>query len=64
LNRGQRLADFLKQCICCVGRDGFLQLDELLASKMAKNVEQEVRLKIKGLVEKLDIGQQGVVLHH
>ena len=24
LNRGQRLADFLKQCIRCVGRDDFL----------------------------------------
>jgi len=41
LNRGQRLADFLKQCIRCVGRDDFLQLDELLTSKMAEKVEQE-----------------------
>ncbi len=44
LNRGQRLADFLKQCIRCVGRDDFLQLDELLASKMAENVAQEAAL--------------------
>ncbi len=44
LNRGQRLADFLKQCIRCVGRDDFLQLDELLASKMAENVTQDIAL--------------------
>ncbi len=41
LNRGQRLADFLKQCIRCVSRDDFLQLDELLSSKMAENVANE-----------------------
>lgn len=41
LNRGQRLADFLKKCIRCVGRDDFLRLDELLADRMAENVEQE-----------------------
>ena len=44
LNRGQRLADFLKQCIRCVGRDDFLQLDELLTSKMTENVELEEAL--------------------
>jgi hypothetical protein len=44
LNRGQRLADFLKQCIRCVSRDDFLQIDELLAAKMAENVEQEAAL--------------------
>ena len=36
LNRGQRLADFLKQCVRCLGRDDFLQLEELLNSKIAK----------------------------
>ena len=50
LNRGQRLADFLKQCIRCVGRDDFLQLDELLNSKMAENVEQEEILVDCGLL--------------
>ena len=44
LNRGQRVADFLKQCIRCVGRDDFLQLDELLHAKKAENVEQEEAL--------------------
>lgn len=44
LNRRQRLADFLKQCIRCVGRDDFLQLDELLTSKQADNVEEEEAL--------------------
>jgi len=41
LNRGQRLADFLKKCIRCVDRDDFLRLDELLADRMAEKVEQE-----------------------
>jgi len=44
LNSGQRLADFLKQCIRCAMRDDFLQLDELLRTKMAENVEQEEAL--------------------
>jgi len=61
LNRGQRLADFLKQCIRCVGRDDFLQLDELLASRMAANVEQEEALSgCKSLFESLreDAGEK------
>ena len=41
LNRGQRLADFLKKCIRCVGRDDFLRLDELLSDRMSEKVEQE-----------------------
>ncbi|MCI5195314.1 MAG: hypothetical protein D3919_03625 [Candidatus Electrothrix sp. AW5] len=44
LNRGQRLADFLKQCVRCLGRDDFLQLEELLNSKIAQNVEDEEAL--------------------
>lgn len=44
LNRGQRLADFLKQCVRCLGRDDFLQLEELLSSKTAQNVEDEEAL--------------------
>jgi hypothetical protein len=61
LNRGQRLADFFKQCIRCVGRDDFLQLDELLASRMAANVEQEEALSgCKSLFESLreDAGEK------
>ncbi|XOF32971.1 MAG: hypothetical protein ACL93V_13250 [Candidatus Electrothrix sp. YB6] len=41
INRGQRLADFLKQCVRCLGRNDFLQLEELLNSKIAQNVEDE-----------------------
>ena len=41
LNRRQRLADFIKQCIRCAGRDDFLRLDELLNSKPAEQVVQE-----------------------
>ncbi|MCW5212635.1 hypothetical protein VU04_06965 [Desulfobulbus sp. TB] len=44
LNRGQRLADFLKQCVRCLGRDDFLQLEELLSSKTSQNVEDEEAL--------------------
>lgn len=44
LNRSQKLADFLKQCVRCVGKDDFLRLDELLNSKMAENVVQEDKL--------------------
>lgn len=44
LNRGQRLADFLKQCVRCLGRDDYLQLEELLNSKIAHNVEDEEAL--------------------
>ena len=44
LNRGQRMADFIKQCVRCAGRDDFLQLDELLHAKMAENVKQEKTL--------------------
>ena len=35
LNKRQRMADFVQQCIRCAGRDDFVQLDELLRSKMA-----------------------------
>ena len=41
LNRGQRLADFIKKCVRCLGRDDYLQLEELLNSKITQNVEGE-----------------------
>jgi len=41
VNRRQRLADFMKQCLRCLDRDDFLQLDELLSGKIAEQVEQE-----------------------
>lgn len=44
LNRKQRMADFVKQCIRCVDRDDFLQLDELLKSKMADNIKEDEEL--------------------
>lgn len=44
-NRRQRMADFVKQCVRCTGRNDFFQLDELLKSKMAQDVEDEAGLK-------------------
>ena len=44
VNYQQRLADFMKQCVRCVGRDDFLQLEELLSSKPAMQVEAEEAL--------------------
>lgn len=41
LRKKQRMADFVQQCIRCVGRDDFLRLDELLKSKMAGQVEAD-----------------------
>lgn len=41
VNDKQRLADFLKQCVRCAGRDDFLQLEELLDTKQARQVETE-----------------------
>jgi hypothetical protein len=40
VNQKQRLADFLKLCIRCVGRDDFLRLEELLGTKQAEQVEE------------------------
>ncbi len=44
LNNGQRLANCLKLCIRYAERDDFLQIDELLRTKIAENVEQEEAL--------------------
>lgn len=44
VNRRQRLADFLKQCIRCAERDDFLQLDDLLKSRTAEDIEQDESL--------------------
>ncbi|MCK5680131.1 hypothetical protein KAI46_04895 [bacterium] len=44
LKQGQRLADFIKKCIRSAERDDFLQLDELLNSKLAKDAELEEKL--------------------
>lgn len=52
LNRRQRMADFLRQCIRSAGRDDFFQLDELLKSRMAADVAEESGLKAS--VEFLD----------
>ncbi len=54
LNRGQKLADFLKQCISCAARDDFLRLDELLNSKMATTiVEEEALAECEPLLDSL-----------
>jgi hypothetical protein len=44
LSQKQRMSDFVKQCIRCVERDDFLQLDELLKSKMADNIKDDEEL--------------------
>ena len=36
LNKRQRMADFVRQCIRCAERNDFFQLDELLKSRMKK----------------------------
>lgn len=41
LRRRERFADFVNKCICSAGRDDFFQLDELLSSRMAADVETE-----------------------
>lgn len=46
LNKRQRMADFVQQCIRCAGRDDFFQLDELLRSKVAEEVAKEAGLKV------------------
>lgn len=38
LNRQQKKAEFLKQCIRCAGRDDFLRLDEMLKGKLAGDI--------------------------
>jgi hypothetical protein len=41
VNRRQRLADFVNQCIRSIGRDDFFQLYELLNGRMATDLEAE-----------------------
>jgi len=41
VNRRQRLADFINQCLRSMGRDDFFQLYELLQSRMATEIEAE-----------------------
>jgi hypothetical protein len=41
LRRRERLADFVNKCIRSAGRDDFFQLDELLDSRVAADVEAE-----------------------
>ncbi len=45
LNQKQKKAEFIKQCIRCAGRDDFLQLDELLKSKLARDICQNKTLE-------------------
>jgi hypothetical protein len=44
LNRRQKLADFLKQCMRSAGRNDFLRLDELLNTKLADQAVAEESL--------------------
>lgn len=45
LNIKQKRADFIKQCIRCAGRDDFLQLDELLKTKIAQEIKADETLE-------------------
>ena len=45
LDLQQRMAEFVNLCIRCAGRDDFIQLDELLKSKMAETVEDDGSLE-------------------
>ena len=45
LNQKQKKADLIQQCIRCAGRDDFLQLDELLKSKLARDVCEDKSLE-------------------
>lgn len=45
LNQQLKKAEFVNLCIRSVGRDDFIQLDELLKSKMAEEVESEESLQ-------------------
>ncbi len=45
LNQKQKKADLIKQCIRCAGKDDFLQLDELLKSKLAKDICEDDALE-------------------
>lgn len=54
LNRRQRMGDFVRLCIRCAGRNDFIQLDELLKSTMAEDVQKEAGLKaVKALLDQL-----------
>jgi hypothetical protein len=44
LNQQQKMAELVNLCIRCAGRDDFIQLDELLKTKMAEEVESEEKL--------------------
>ncbi len=44
LRQKQRMADFLNQCIRHVAKEDFLQLDDLLKSKMAEHLTQDETL--------------------
>jgi hypothetical protein len=45
LNQKQKKAELIKQCIRCAERDDFLQLDELLKSKLARDICEDDTLK-------------------
>ena len=45
LNQKQKKADLIKQCIRCAERDDFLQLDELLKSKPARDICEDEALE-------------------
>ena len=45
INRRQRMANFIKTCMRCASRNDFLQLDELLKTKMAQDIQEEAGIE-------------------
>ncbi|WP_457552780.1 hypothetical protein [Desulfobacula sp.] len=50
LNQKIKKAEFIKLCIRCAGRDDFLRLDELLKSKIAKDIMLDENLEECALI--------------
>ena len=48
VNRRQRMTNFVKTCMRCASRNDFLQLDELLKTKMAHDIQEEAALEESG----------------
>jgi hypothetical protein len=44
-NQRQKKSDFVKKCIQCLEKDDFFQLDELLKSKLAIDIREDINFK-------------------
>ena len=52
INRQQRMANFIKNCMRCAARNDFLQLDELLKTKLARDILEETGIEESGPIFK------------